>query len=88
MRAAALGPSVELPDQGVEVSPDQPAEVRPIVTKDGFGRVPQPLPGWHQYLVELLGSGAREEFGRRVGLVGRFDQKRGCGDLGSVWGEV
>ena len=41
-----------------------------------------------KYLVELLVSPELEEFGRRVELVGRPDQKRGCDDLGSVFGTL
>ena len=40
------------------------------------------------YLVELLVEPELEEFGRRVELVGRPDQKRQCVNLGSVFGTL
>ena len=40
------------------------------------------------YLVELLVEPELEEFGRRVELVGRPDQKRQCGNLGLVFGTL
>ena len=55
---------------------------------EGTTNAAAPRGGRSLYLVELLVSPELEEFGRRVELVGRPDQKRQCGNLGSVFGTL